>query len=126
MIDTATAPIYRDLPQRPRPRHQAYVIPERTQLQRSEALLEANRIRMLRAALKKDLKEGRAKTYDYLIAPPEFIHTMKVWDLVFATPKVGRTKTNKMLTEARISPSKTVGGMTERQRHELATYLKHY
>jgi hypothetical protein len=31
-------------------------------------------------------------------------------------PKVGRVKANRVLTSARISPSKTLGGLTERQR----------
>jgi hypothetical protein len=41
-------------------------------------------------------------------------------------PKVGRVKVRKILEKARISPSKTLGGMTVRQRTELASWLVLY
>ena len=34
-------------------------------------------------------------------------------------PKIGPAKANRYLTHYRIAPSKTVGGLSERQRHEL-------
>ncbi len=50
--------------------------------------------------------------------------TMKVFDLLLAVPKYGRVKVNKTLTQCRISPSKTVGWMSPRQRAELVSLLR--
>ena len=43
----------------------------------------------------------------------------KAFDMILAVPKYGRVKANKILTQCRISPSKTIGGLSERQRGEL-------
>ncbi len=48
----------------------------------------------------------------------------KVFDMILAVPKYGRVKANKILTQCRISPSKTIGGLSERQRAELVTLLR--
>jgi hypothetical protein len=40
-------------------------------------------------------------------------------------PKVGRVKATKILHSCRVSPSKTFGGLSERQRAELAARLEH-
>jgi hypothetical protein len=47
-----------------------------------------------------------------------------VFDLLLAVPKYGRVKVNKILSQCRISPSKTLGGLSERQRGELVTLLR--
>jgi hypothetical protein len=43
--------------------------------------------------------------------------------MVLALPKVGSVKATKILHSCRISPSKTFGGLSERQRAELAGRL---
>lgn len=93
--------------------------PERSLLQRRRALLVANEVRAFRAQLKIDLKAGRKQVSDLLLEPPEKIETMKLFDLLVAAPKYGRVKVNKLLNTCRISPSKTVGGMSQRQRTEI-------
>jgi hypothetical protein len=98
--------------------------PERSLVQRMEALGRANEIRTKRAALKRDLKAGRASIHVLLLEPPEFVETAKVFDMLLATPKIGRVKANKVLQVCRISPSKTIGGMSERQRAELISMLR--
>lgn len=99
-------------------------VPERSAQQRTDALLRANKIRTKRADLKKALKAGQASIHLLLLEPPEYIETMKVFDLILATPKYGRVKVNKILQVARVSPSKTVGGLSERQRAELISMLR--
>lgn len=99
-------------------------VPERTIVQRMEALGRANEIRTDRAQLKRDLKAGRAKIHDVLLAPPEWLETAKVFDILLATPKYGRVKVNKILVQCRMSPSKTIGGMSQRQRTELVSMLR--
>jgi hypothetical protein len=98
--------------------------PERSLHQRMEALQRANDVRSARAKLKRDLKAGRRAIDDLLQQPPEYLETAKVFDLLLAVPKYGRVKVNKILTTCRISPSKTIGGMSERQRTELVDLLR--
>jgi len=97
--------------------------PERSLTQRMDALKRANEIRTRRATLKRDLKAGRVKIHDLLTEPPQYLQTAKVFDLLLAVPKYGRVKVNRILTHCRISPSKTIGGLSERQRNELVSYL---
>jgi hypothetical protein len=98
--------------------------PERTRQQRMEALQRANDIRSERARLKGSLKSGGIQVADILNDPPEYLHTAKVFDLILAVPKYGRVKTGKILERCRVSPSKTVIGLTPRQRRELVELLK--
>jgi hypothetical protein len=100
--------------------------PERTLVQRMEALGRANRIRTYRAGLKRDLKAGRVTFIDLLLADPlpEDLETAKVYALLLHVPKYGRVKAQKTLQQCRISPSKTLGGLTLRQRTELAAMLR--
>ncbi|CAB4923709.1 unannotated protein [freshwater metagenome] len=104
--------------------HSNAAAPERSRVQRMEALQRANQIRTERAQLKRDLRAGRTSIDRLLVDPPEFLETAKVFDMLLATPKYGRVKANKVLQQCRISPSKTVGGLSERQRTELVTLLR--
>jgi hypothetical protein len=89
-----------------------------------EALKRANDIRSKRAQLKRDLKAGKQRIQTLLMDPPEYVQTAKVIDMLMAVPKYGRVKTNRILTNCRISPSKTIGGLSERQRSELVSHLQ--
>ncbi len=60
---------------------------------------------------------------DVLADPPEYLLTAKVADLLMAAPKCGRIKSARIMDLCRISPSKTVGGLSERQRQELLAYF---
>jgi hypothetical protein len=96
--------------------------PDRSLEQRLTALEYANEVRSFRAALKRDLKAGRVDWRDVLVGVDvdERLATMKVYDLLLAVPKVGRSKADRALHRHRISPSKTIGGLSGRQRAELA------
>ena len=98
-------------------------IPDRSLDQRIDALNMANEIRTRRAQLKRDLKAGRASITTLLLDPPAFLETAKVFDMLLAVPKVGRVKATNILNGCRISPSKTFGGLSDRQRAELAGRL---
>ncbi|MGI8920226.1 MAG: integration host factor, actinobacterial type [Solirubrobacteraceae bacterium] len=98
--------------------------PERSLTQRMEALQRANDIRTRRARLKIELKAGRQSIHQLLLKPPSYLETAKVFDIMLAVPKYGRVKVNKILTQCRISPSKTIGGLSERQRGELVALLR--
>jgi hypothetical protein len=87
------------------------------------ALSKANEVRTLRAQLKRDLKARRVSIGALLLEPPPYLETAKVFDMLLAVPKVGRVKAAKILNSCRVSPSKTFGGLSERQRAELAGRL---
>ena len=95
--------------------------PLRSLDQRMEALARANDIRVRRAQLKKDLKDGQVQIESILLDPPEYVSTAKVFDMLMAVPKLGRVKAARLLNSCRISQSKTVGGLSERQRAELVS-----
>ncbi len=102
----------------------AGLTPERSLAQRMDALARANDVRTRRARIKRDLKAGRVQIHGLLLDPPECLQTAKVMDILLAVPKYGRVKANRILTHCRISPSKTIGGLSERQRDELVGYLR--
>jgi hypothetical protein len=98
--------------------------PSRSLDQRMEALRRANVIRVRRAQLKRDLKAGAVSIADVLHEPPDYVLTAKVYDMLMAVPKLGRVKAMRLLNQCRISQSKTVGGLSERQRAELVTLFR--
>ena len=99
--------------------------PTRSLEQRMEALRRANDIRVRRARLKKDLKDGRVRVEDILADPPDYVGTAKVFDVLMAVPKFGRVKAARFLNQCRISQAKTVAGLSDRQREELVNLFKH-
>src|ERR671918_2506526 len=99
--------------------------PARSLDQRMEALKRANDIRVKRAKLKKDLKDGKVHIEQILGDPPEYVSTAKVFDMLMAVPKFGRVKAARFLNQCRISQSKTVAGLSDRQREELVNLFRH-
>ena len=83
------------------------------------ALRHANEVRIGRARLKRELASGRVRIDEIIARPPEFAKTARVYDLLLALPKVGPARAARWLSQCRIAPSKTVAGLSERQRHEL-------
>jgi hypothetical protein len=70
------------------------------------------------------LKDGRIHIEEILLHPPEYVSTAKVFDMLMAVPKFGRVKAARFLNQCRISQSKTVGGLSDRQRAELVALLR--
>jgi len=89
-----------------------------------DALRRANDVRVKRAKLKKDLKDGRVRIETILGNPPQYVSTAKVIDILMAVPKFGRVKAARFLSTCRISQSKTVGRLPDRQRAELIELFK--
>lgn len=107
--------------------------PDRTTDQRLAALEEANRIRIARANLKRRLKRDQGRRLlvlaleldtDALELRPHDLDTMKLAELLMAAPRFGRVKVNRTLNYLRISPSKTLGGLSSRQRGELLEAIR--
>jgi hypothetical protein len=93
--------------------------PTRGLEQRMEALERANVVRVYRKNVKVDLKAGRVTFAQLLTRDHPHERTWKVYDVLLALPRHGRVKANTVLRRARISPSKTIGGLSDRQRGEL-------
>jgi len=91
--------------------------------QRLEALERANEIRTLRAQLKRDLKGGRKAIEDVLAQPPEYLASASILDLLIWTPKRKRIKATRVLRRCQITPTRTVGALTERQRQIIIAEL---
>jgi hypothetical protein len=87
------------------------------------ALGQANQVRGLRAKLKQDLREGTVRLELILATDADYLANAEVFDLLVAVPKIGPVKAGRLLTIARVSASKTVGKLSERQRARLIELL---
>jgi transposase len=94
-------------------------VPGRSPEQRLHALSLANSIRTARAELKRELKTDGARIVEVIADPPDCARTAKVYDLLLALPKIGPGKASRILAQCRIAPSKTLAGLSERQRSQL-------
>lgn len=99
------------------------ITPDRSIDQRMEALEKANAIRSRRARLKVDIAAGLADVRDLVRDPPEFVLTMRLRELLVARPGFGSEAANKVLLTARVSPTKSLGGLTDRQRSAVVAAL---
>lgn len=97
--------------------------PAMTRDQRLAALAKANKIRIIRAQIKKLVREGEITGSEVLRSQPPEVATMKVDDLLTQIPKIGKQKANSMLRKLHISNTKTVVGLTTRQRNALLDEL---
>lgn len=95
----------------------------RSTQQRMEALERAHTIRRRRARLKLDVRAARVDVVALLLETPDWMESMRLYDLLMAMPKVGRVKANRVLRDTGISPSKTLGGLSPRQRSEIVSRL---
>jgi hypothetical protein len=98
-------------------------VPARSGEQRRCALQQANEIRSARATLKKQLAAGTIELAPIFADPPSWLQTARVRDLLRAVPKIGPVKASRILAHCRIAHSKTLGGLTDRQRGELISTL---
>jgi hypothetical protein len=98
--------------------------PSQRRQQQLEALARGNDVRSRRAQLKRDLKAGRRPIEEVLANPPAYLSSATILDLLIATPKRRRIKANKVLLRCRISPSRTIGALTERQRRVIVSELQ--
>ena len=92
--------------------------------QRLEALRKANEIRVGRGQLKKELATGAVHIEEILARPPDCARTERVSVLLLAVPKYGRVRVTRLLTKARITDSKTLGVLSDRQRAELIAHFR--
>jgi hypothetical protein len=92
-------------------------------LQRMEALLRANEVRIERAQDKRKITNGQLDARVILRDTPPHWETAKIIDLLMAMPKVGRVKASKWLRMERISATRPLEEFTEHQRARLCRHM---
>ena len=91
--------------------------------QHMRALDRANRVRLARAELKREIAEGSRTVADVVAECPWESESMMISDLLMSQHRWGRTRCRRFLAAASIPETKTVGSMTQRQRACLAARL---
>ena len=91
--------------------------------QHLQALQRANRVRLARAELKRRIADGEVSAADVILDSPWEAASMAIGDVLMSQRRWGGTRCRKFLAMFRISETKTVGSLTERQRQALAAQL---
>jgi hypothetical protein len=99
-------------------------IPGKSREQRLRALEQANEVRTARAKLKKELASGKVELVQILADPPACVRTAPIRDVLLVVPKIGSVRAGRILAQCRIAHSKTLGGLTDRQRGELINLFR--
>jgi hypothetical protein len=87
------------------------------------ALERANQVRLARAELKRRIAIGELHVSEVILECPWEAQSMAVADLLMSQRRWGQTRCRKFLSQVPMSEKKTIGSMTERQRHTLAAML---
>jgi hypothetical protein len=87
------------------------------------ALERANKVRLARADLKRRVAIGDLHVAEVILECPWEAQSMAVADLLMSQRRWGQTRCRKFLSQVPMSEKKTIGSMTERQRHTLAAPL---
>jgi hypothetical protein len=91
--------------------------------QHMRALAQANRVRLARAELKRQVAEGETSVAEIVLERPWEAESMSIADLLMSQHRWGRTRCRRFLASIPMVETKTIGSMTDRQRNELARRL---
>ena len=91
--------------------------------QHMEALAHANRVRLARAALKREVACGQVDAAEIVRGCPWEVETMTVGELLRSQRRWGRTRARKFLFSLALNENRQLGRLTERQRGLLASAL---
>jgi hypothetical protein len=92
--------------------------------QHMQALAHANRVRLARAALKREVARGDASAVQVIRDCPWEVESMTLAELLTSQRRWGRTRARKFLAALALSENKRVGTLTDRQRQLLAHELE--
>ena len=95
--------------------------PDRSHEERARALDAAMRVRRERADLRRALKAGTARPLATL--DDDRFSGVRVRWFLESLPGIGAARAEAMMTELQIAPTRRLGGLSDRQRHALATRL---
>ena len=91
--------------------------------QHLRALEHANRVRLARAQLKRQIAEQEISVMEVILNCPWEAASMSVSDLLMSQRRWGRARCRRLLVSLGITENKQVGTFTERQRAALAAVL---
>jgi hypothetical protein len=91
--------------------------------QHLKALERANRVRLARAAMKRQVASGERSAAEVIMASPWEARSMSVSELLMSQRRWGRTRCRRILLSLGLPENKQIGTMTERQRTALAAML---
>jgi hypothetical protein len=92
--------------------------------QHIRALQQANRVRLARAELKRQVTDGEVSVGEVVLECPWEAESMAIVDLLMSQHRWGRTRCRRFLSSIPMSETKTIGSMTERQRRALDARLR--
>jgi hypothetical protein len=88
-----------------------------------QALAHANRVRLARAALKREIAAGATDSAEVVRGCPWEVSTMTVGELLRSQRRWGRARARKFLFALALNENRELGRLTERQRLVLAAAL---
>ena len=91
--------------------------------QHMQALAQANRVRLARAALKRGIARGEITASDVIRECPWETESMTLAELLTSQRRWGRTRARKFLGALALSENKRLGTLTQRQRLLLSVEL---
>jgi hypothetical protein len=89
-----------------------------------QALAQANKVRLARAELKRQVADGELSVADVVLDCPWEAESMTIADLLMSQHRWGRTRCRRFLVQLSMNETKTIGSMTDRQRRCLAGRLR--
>ena len=92
--------------------------------QHMQALAQANKVRLARAELKRQVADGELSVADVVLDCPWEAESMTIADLLMSQHRWGRTRCRRFLMQIPMNETKTIGSMTDRQRRCLAGRLR--
>lgn len=91
--------------------------------QHLRALQHANRIRLARAELKRQVGAGAVSAAVVVSEPPPEVESMAIYELLSSQRRWGRARSRRVLTSLGVPENKRIGTLTERQRTALSLLL---
>lgn len=92
--------------------------------QHIQALARANRVRLARASLKRQVAGGTVEVSKVVRETPWEAETMSVGELLRSQQRWGRTRSRKFLSELDLNENRQLGRLTDRQRNVVAGELE--
>ena len=91
--------------------------------QHMRALQQANKVRLARAELKRQVADGETTVAEVVRTCPWEAESMAIAELLMSQHRWGRQRCRRFLAMIPMSETKAVGTMTDRQREALAARL---
>jgi hypothetical protein len=94
------------------------------QAQHLQALEHANRVRLARAEMKRQIAAGDLPAAEVILGCPWEAESMSISDVLMSQKRWGRARCRRLLMSVGMPENKRVGTLTERQRAILASILE--